>query len=259
MKSRQARVIQWARELLKQEFLVLDTETTGLEYGDEPVQIGIADKTGDVLFDSLIRPARARIGREAQRIHGITPEMVANAPTLADVALELRQLLTKQVVLVYNASYDRMIMEAACEANEIDDLTGYCTWIDVMEPYARFWGDWHPYRASYRWQSLTNACAQQGIPFEDSHTALGDARATLALLKALAGLRVGRQSGVVKVWDKNKGFGFIRSADGIFETFCHFSAIEDGRRRNLTAGQQVEYEVVWEEKGIAARNVQVLG
>ena len=58
---------------------------------------------------------------------------------------------------------------------------------DIMEPYAHHWGEWSDYHGCYKWQRLTSACIQQGIEIEDAHSAIGDCRMTLALIRKLAG------------------------------------------------------------------------
>jgi len=49
--------IQWARSLLSGgEFVVLDSETTGLGNPVDFVEIGVLSSRGESLFDSLIKP-----------------------------------------------------------------------------------------------------------------------------------------------------------------------------------------------------------
>jgi DNA polymerase-3 subunit epsilon len=64
----------------------LDLETIGLDpRTDEILEIGILDDAGNVLLDSLVRPARHRRWPGAAAIHGIAPKDVANAPTLDEL------------------------------------------------------------------------------------------------------------------------------------------------------------------------------
>ena len=65
-------------------FCVLDTETTGLKDA-EICQIAIIDHTGEVLFNTLVKPVKP-IPSDAVRVHGITNEQVQNAPSWAEVA-----------------------------------------------------------------------------------------------------------------------------------------------------------------------------
>ena len=56
MRSRdRAEAAQWARDLLEQDLVILDLETTRLESA-EAVQIGVLAKSGEVLFDQLVKP-----------------------------------------------------------------------------------------------------------------------------------------------------------------------------------------------------------
>lgn len=62
-------------------------------------------------------------------------------------------------------------------------------------------------------------------------------------------------TGVVKWFNDEKGYGFISGDDGD-EVFVHFSAIkEEGRRKDLSEGQQVSYDIVETPKGSQAVNV----
>ena len=66
-----------------------------------------------------------------------------------------------------------------------------------------------------------------------------------------------RETGTVKWFDKDKGYGFIARDQGQ-DIFVHYSAIQSTGRRALEAGQRVEYTVVQEERGSQAQDVVVL-
>lgn len=170
--------------------VVLDTETTGLDQRAEVLEIGVLSLYGDVLMDQLVRPTAVESWREAQAVHGISPEMVADAPTLAAVLPALRDVVAGKTVVVYNADYDRRLLYQSarvCGADKLEWLfLDEIDWRDVMDPYARFWGQ-AGYNGRARWQKLTSACQQQGIVVADSHRSIGDCRMTLALLQKLAG------------------------------------------------------------------------
>ncbi len=82
--SNRKNAIQEARALLVSNPIYLDTETTGMHLSAEVIEIGIIDDQGVLLFDQLIRP-RGKIDPAAGRIHGITHEMLADAPTWEQV------------------------------------------------------------------------------------------------------------------------------------------------------------------------------
>src|SRR3990172_950924 len=81
------------------EFVVLDTETTGLERG-EIVQIAVIDASGAVLLDTLVKPVNP-IPPDASRIHGLYAADVADAPTWEAVSAQLVPLLTGRNVVIY--------------------------------------------------------------------------------------------------------------------------------------------------------------
>ena len=60
-------------ELREENALVLDTETTGLDNRAEILQIGIVSLEGEEIFNSYVKPARAKRWDEAMRVHGIKP------------------------------------------------------------------------------------------------------------------------------------------------------------------------------------------
>ena len=60
------------------------------------------------------------------------------------------------------------------------------------------------------------------------------------------------QTGTVKFFNENKGFGFITTADG--DVFVHVSNIVGGA--TLSEGQSVEFEVGQGRKGPEATSVK---
>lgn len=169
-------------------FLVLDTETTGLEQG-EVVQICVIDSAGTPLMNTLVKPVEP-IPPSTTRIHGITNQMVATAPRFADVVDDLRRIINGQQVVVYNAVYDRRMLHQSAEAARIEktDWKGISRWWCAMEGFAEVYGDYNSYRRSYRWQKLAVAARYYNLPLVDEHTALGDCLTTLAVCKQMAGL-----------------------------------------------------------------------
>jgi DNA polymerase-3 subunit epsilon len=170
---------QWAQALLtRDEFVILDSETTGLGGTAEIVQIAIIDPQGRVLLDTLVKPTRP-IPMDATAIHHITDAMVADSPTFAAIAPQLRELLAGETVVIYNSAFDVRMMEQSAQAcgltYEIPIFAG--EYKCAMEEYSQWVGEWSEYHGNYRWQKLPGG----------DHTALGDARACLAIVKKMAG------------------------------------------------------------------------
>jgi len=62
-------------------------------------------------------------------------------------------------------------------------------------------------------------------------------------------------TGVVKFFNDQKGFGFIKREDGD-DLFVHFSNISGSGYRKLVEGQTVEFEIAQGRKGLEATNVR---
>ena len=60
--------------------------------------------------------------------------------------------------------------------------------------------------------------------------------------------------GIVKMFNKEKGYGFIEREDGD-DVFVHFSAIQDEGFKTLNEGQAVEFDIVEGARGPQASNV----
>lgn len=169
------------------DYLILDTETTGLYDDAEIVSIAIIDSQGFILLDTLVQPYNP-IPAEATAIHGITNEMVANAPLWDAVWNKVVALLDGKNVVVYNMAYDVNLLYQSSAPCDVDvEWWGLCDWYCAMAAYAEYWGAWSDYHQSYTWQRLTAACSQQGIEVKDAHGALGDCLMTLALCKKVWG------------------------------------------------------------------------
>lgn len=63
--------------------------------------------------------------------------------------------------------------------------------------------------------------------------------------------------GIVKWFNKQKGYGFIRDENGN-DVFVHYSNILMDGYKNLEEGQTVQFEIADNEKGIKAINVTLV-
>lgn len=169
---------------MENKYIVLDTETTGLNAAeDEILQVSIIDNEDAVLFDSYIKPTQHTEWAEAERIHHITPEMVADAPTIAEVMPEINDILNRYDKIVgYNLKFDKAFLEN----NGAEFLS--TEYADVMKMFAPIYGEWNDQRGSYKWQKLTIAADYYGYDWsehKEAHNSLGDCYATLHVYKEI--------------------------------------------------------------------------
>lgn len=172
--------VQWARELLgRSDWAVLDTETTGLDGSAQVIQVSVVGADGAVLLDTLIRP-HGQIPREAIAVHGITDEMVADAPAYPDVHPTLGRALGNRTVVCYNAPFDARMLRQSALRHGLQPHP--VVWTCAMAMYARYVGQWSSHHGGYRYQKLPRGPAYRGL----KHQAVDDCLATLDLVRRMA-------------------------------------------------------------------------
>ena len=67
------------------------------------------------------------------------------------------------------------------------------------------------------------------------------------------------QTGVVKWFNSQKGFGFIQPEDGSKDVFVHISAVERAGLEGLAEGQQLEFTLVDRGGKVSASDLQIVG
>lgn len=105
MKIQKSAILK-AQTLIKNGYLVVDTETTGIRKDSEIVEIAVLNHNGGIVFHSLLKPSKP-IPKEVIAIHGITNEMVEDAPIFADIAIPLLEVISNQNLVAHNAYFDR--------------------------------------------------------------------------------------------------------------------------------------------------------
>ncbi len=195
--NRKAEVEAWALKLIASEFIVVDTETTGLDSNSEVIEIAIVSGTGAILLNSLIKPQGPN-SSEAQKIHRITDEELTTAPLFSELWPQISAILRRFRTFVgYNARFDvwalqdtaaryglrlpgRTVPELPLDVkirhrynNAMSDRN------DIMIKFA----EWYSRNSS--WRRLIDACHELGVELP-THRALNDALASLHVVRALA-------------------------------------------------------------------------
>lgn len=171
------------------DYLILDTETTGLGVDAEICQIAIINSKGETLLDTLVKPVKP-IPADATAIHGITNEQVKDCMGFSLLESKIYNLLKNRHVIIYNRDYDvQMLNQSNRQGRYPDDWNKVATYWCAMKHFAEIYGDYNSYYKTYRWKSLSVACQHYGIEVpKDAHSALADCKSTLAVCKAMAGI-----------------------------------------------------------------------
>ena len=109
--------------------LVLDTETTGLDYesGHRIVEIGIIElenhmPTGNN-FHYYLNPER-NSDKKAQEVHGLSREFLNNKPKFIDIADKFIEYISDSKIIIHNASFDLGFINAElrrCGMKELNE------------------------------------------------------------------------------------------------------------------------------------------
>ena len=181
--------------------IVFDTETTGLNSErDEIIQLSIIDGTGKVLFDEYIKPSRRKKWPEAQKVSGISPEMVKSCRTFRFFRKAIQDIFdSHKTIIAYNIGFDADFLRVSgvdvfrkvapgikfnTLFDEFPEESQKKDFRDVMIDFAEFYGEWSESNQSYKWKKLSVAAACFGFNFS-AHNSLEDAKATLFVAKKL--------------------------------------------------------------------------
>ena len=179
------KVNEQLRQILAQNPIFLDTETTGFDPDDEVVDIGVVGSEGEEILNSLVKPIK-RIPADASAIHGISNNMVKSAPTWSDLWPKLTEALEGNHIGIYNESFDLRLMSQSSGKHQIEWSNLSISTFDVMQIFAEYYGAWDDYHQSYTWQKLEFAGRYFSIDLPNSHRALADALLTREVMLHMA-------------------------------------------------------------------------
>ncbi|HEY1058413.1 MAG TPA: DNA polymerase III subunit epsilon [Limnobacter sp.] len=101
-------------------YVVLDTETTGLEVrqGHRIIEIGCIEVAGRQVtnrhFHEYVNPQRA-VDEGAFQVHGISDDMLADKPTFSAVAERFLDFVRGSTLIIHNAAFDIGFLDAELE------------------------------------------------------------------------------------------------------------------------------------------------
>ncbi len=160
-------------------FVVLDTETTGLHtaLGHRVIEIGaVRYEAGEQVaqFQTLLNPGRP-IEPPASKVTGLFDADVAHAPTFADVAPQVNQILDGALMIAHNAQFDADFMGHEFNLiNQTFENPWLCT-LKLARGYFYFGRN-----------SLSHIAGKLNIPMTRAHRALNDVLVTAEVFKRMS-------------------------------------------------------------------------
>lgn len=152
--------------------LFFDLELTGVYDHDEIISISIVDGNEQLIMDTLIKPVHTKKWKRTEKIHGITPAMVVDAPTLAELTPKIKQIFAEADYLIaYGVSTDyshiKYIYETEEERCELHEKVRCCA-----NEFVRYI---HEHRPDVVHASLVDAMACFGIDWDGiPHSSVAD-------------------------------------------------------------------------------------
>lgn len=164
-------------------YTAIDFETAN-SFRGSPCSVGLVQVRDGAIVEKrhwLIKPPAAAEWFDAWNIgiHGITPEMVADAPRWKDILPAVMDFIGSDVVVAHNAGFDIGVVRYACAADNIEwpEMRFLCTMVLARHALAL-----PSYQLPYVVESL-------GATLDHHHNAMADALAVVDVVNGLSTLR----------------------------------------------------------------------
>lgn len=185
-------------------YVVLDTETTGLEahLGHRVIEIGCVEivnrRVTQRNFHTYLNPDRD-IDEGAQNVHGLSREFLSDKPRMEEVAQTFLDFVRGATIIIHNAEFDLRFLNAEFERLKLGEFRGYCH--DVIDSLRQA-RELHPGKRN----SLDALCDRYGI--SNAHRTLHGALLDSELLAEVwLAMTRGQESLVIDMGDDQGGDG----------------------------------------------------
>ena len=161
----------FARRIKDVPVAVLDFEMTGLDpEHDRVCEVAIVRGRGgrvESTFQTLVRPNRA-MSANALQVHGITNDMLVDAPEFAEIAADIEHHLQGAILVCHNVPFDIGFLhrEMDLASHPLDPPVTVDTLMIARRLFA------------FPRNNLKSVCDGLDVPLNNAHRAMGDAQAT---------------------------------------------------------------------------------
>ena len=163
-----------------------DVETTGTSTkSDEVLSLAVVSLSGEPLYEGMFKPLHKRKWDEAAEVNGITPDDVADKPTLLSAKPELDELFGNAGLIVGWNSY--LFDMRMLYAGGIDIPNEPERYLDLMEEFVRLWNAMPGRTKQQKLPKLFRLVDTAGMLGIDAytpdkqHTAAGDAAVLIGI------------------------------------------------------------------------------
>lgn len=169
------------------EFVIFDTETTGLEpeSGDRIVEIAAVRIRGDqrlASFQTLVNPGRT-ISEGAFRVNKISDAMLISAPPMEKIIPSFLEFIQGACLCSYNAGFDMGFLNNELRLAGRPELTGI-TVVDALKMSRRLLPGLERYALWFVAESLDISTKQEHRAFSDVELTIGVFNKLLQILDA---------------------------------------------------------------------------
>lgn len=173
-----ALIMSYDEEYYNKEFAIVDIETTGLLASTDEIceiaAVKVKNFIPQQIFSTLIKPKK-NIPEAATKIHGITQQLVENAPTIEEVMPKFLDFIKNTTLVLHNADFDLSFLNTASKNLNLPQISNQV--IDTLKISQQYL----PVK-SHSLKHLTEHFIFDNIP---THRALDDALSTSELFYCL--------------------------------------------------------------------------
>lgn len=216
------------------DYVALDVETAS--YGASICSIGIVLVIGGIVeerFYSLVRPT-VPFSEQNIFIHGITPEMVKDAPTFPELWERIRHYFIGLPTVAHNATFD--LGQIAMSLEGIEDAPPSFYYLDTVTLSRKAF----PGLESY---SLGKLSHRLGLPSFDHHNALADAEASQALFERARSNLLFEPS-FLRRYSLERGSSLLTGEDFFWSLEVREGLVELSPSRFLTESQKAQFQTL---------------
>ena len=164
---------------LPDDFVVLDTETTGLGRDDEVVELSVLDSDANELYHSFFQPEKS-MHWSATKVSGIEDQHLKGSPTFSSEWDRIMEAIDGRRVAGHNISFDRRMIQQTLEKQ---GMNGQAICDQVFDDPIDSWRIAQQSSVGKGHRSLGSLCEAMGVEESPNHRTSYDCLGVLYVLQ----------------------------------------------------------------------------